>query len=231
MPSESPHPPGRVLGVFVGGPEAHVWLKRELTTSIFKRPVAGPVRVLAENLEGDRQSLRPQHGGPDKAVYVYAEEDAAWWAAELGREPEAPQFGENLRVTGLDLHAAVIGETWRIGTATLQVSEPRTPCWRIGLRMGDPRFPRRFAEAGRPGVMLRVLEQGALQAGDPVDVLSRPAHGITVRTINEIYYGRDRDLAPMFAAPELAAHWREWAEHRTVWHLHDEKTKGVAVDA
>ncbi len=125
----------------------------------------------------------------------------------------------------------MIGETWRVGSAVVQVSEPRTPCWKVGLRMGDPAFPRRFAASGRPGMLLRVLQQGVLQAGDSIEVLDRPAHGITVRRISEIYYGRDRDLEPMRRAPELAAHWRTWVEHRTVWHLRDEETKGIRVDA
>ena len=223
-------PTARVLGVFTGLPQPFTWLGRELTSSIFKERVDGPVRVRADHLEGDRQADPSAHGGADKAVSVYTEEDAAWWATELGRPPETPQFGENLRVSGIDVHAAVIGERWRIGTAVLQVSEPRTPCWKIGLRMGDPRFPRAFAAARRPGVMLRVLEQGVLQAGDTIDVLDRPAHGVTVRQIGEIYYGRSRDLEPMRRAVELAAHWRAWVEHRTVWHLEDERTKVIPFE-
>ena len=214
---------GRILTVCTGRPQERVWLGRTLTTSTFKQRVEGSVRVLADHLDGDEQADPAHHGGADKAVSVYADEDAAWWAEQLGRDLEDAQFGENLRIAGLEVHDAVIGETWRVGSAVLQVSEPRTPCWKLGLRMGDAGFPRRFAASRRTGIMLRVLQQGALRAGDGIEVLARPAHGVTVRRINEIYYGRERDLAPMLQATELAAHWRTWVSHRTIWHLEGEK--------
>jgi MOSC domain-containing protein YiiM len=228
LPGETPP---SLLTVCVGQPRTYEWLGHDLVTSIRKEPLTGPVRVLATSLEGDRQADAAQHGGADKAVYAYAREDALWWSARLGTPPRPSQFGENLATTGLELGRCVIGETWRIGTAVLQVSEPRTPCWKLGLLMGDPRFPRRFAAAGRTGLLLRVLETGTLQAGNAVVVTHTPAHGVTVEMVNDIYYRRSSDLEPLHAAPELAAHWREWASHRTVWHLEDERTWGVQADA
>lgn len=211
-----------VLSVQVGRPREHEWLGRTVRTSIFKATAAGPVAVRRENVEGDDQSDRRVHGGADRAVYAYSREDEDWWQAELGRPVQAGTFGENLTTVGLDLRAATIGETWRVGTALLQVSEPRTPCWKLGLRMGDHRFPRAFAAARRSGVFLRVLAEGLVQAGDDVTVTSRPRHGVSVDAVNRLYYGLDRDLAPIERAPELSAHWRTWAEHRSVWHLEED---------
>lgn len=224
--------PASVAAVNVGQPQTYPWLGRELETSIFKQPVAGPVQVFETHLEGDRQSDLEHHGGADKAVYAYSIDDALSWAEQLGR-PTSPLepalLGENLTVRGVDLIQCVIGERWRVGTAVLQVSEPRTPCWKLGLRIGDPKFPRQFAAAGKTGVLLRVLQQGHLQAGDSITVVDAPDHGVTIEMINDVYYGRNKDLSPMFEATELAAHWRTWAEHRTVWHLNDESEKGINV--
>jgi MOSC domain-containing protein YiiM len=198
-------------------------LGRDLVSSIFKEPVTGPVAVLSDHLDGDEQSDRKSHGGADKAVYAYAREDEDWWESELGRTVPDGLFGENLTTVGLDLTHAVIGQTWQVGTAVLQVTEPRTPCWKLGLRTQDPGFPRRAAKSRRPGVLLRVLTEGQLQAGDRVLLGPPPTHGVTAAAINRIYYGEERDLAPIFDTPELAAHWRTWAAHRTVWHEEDER--------
>ena len=219
----APSPAGLVLSVQVGGPQTYAWLGREVETSIVKHAVAGPVRVRHDNLEGDDQSDRKSHGGADKAVYAYAREDEDWWESELGRPVPNGAFGENLTTAGLDLTNAVIGQTWRVGTAVLQVTEPRTPCWKLGLAFGDPAFPRRAAASRRPGVLLRILQEGTLEAGDEVRLDEPPAHRVTAADVNRIYYGEVRDLSALFDTPELAAHWRGWAEHRTVWHEDDER--------
>lgn len=212
-----------VQSVHVGRPQSFTWLRHELVTSIFKEPVSGPVTVHADHLDGDVQADPKSHGGADKAVYAYAREDEDWWETELGRPVPDGMFGENLTTVGLDLTNAFIGQTWRVGTAVLQVTEPRTPCWKLGLRFDDPGFPRRAATSRRPGVLLRVLTPGALQSGDEVELGPTPAHGVTAAAINRIYYGEDPSLRPIFDTPELAAHWRTWAEHRTVWHEEDER--------
>jgi MOSC domain-containing protein YiiM len=214
---------GVVRSVHVGGPRTYAWLGREIVTSIVKHQVGGPVRVRHDNLEGDDQSDRKNHGGADKAVYAYAREDEDWWEAELGRPVPDGQLGENLTTSGLDLTDAVIGQTWRVGTAVLQVSEPRTPCWKVGFRFGDAGFPRRLAASRRPGVLLRILQEGTLQAGDPITLGPPPAHGVTAADVNRVYLRDVRDPAAIFAAPELAAHWRTWVGHRTVWHEEDER--------
>lgn len=218
-----PEAAGRVLSVQVGGPQTYEWLGRTLVSSIFKERVPGPVQVRGHNLEGDDQSDRKSHGGADKAVYAYAREDEDWWESELGRPVPNGYLGENLTTGGLDLTHAVIGETWHVGTAVLQVTEPRTPCWKLGLRTGDPGFPRRVAASRRPGVLLRILREGVLQEGDHIRVGPTPAHGVTAAAINRLYYGEDHDLSLIHTTPELAAHWRTWAEHRKVWHEEDER--------
>ena len=101
-------------------------------------------------------------------------------------------FGENLTLAGLDVTGALIGERWEIGSTVLEVSQPRTPCWKLGARMGDPEFPVFFAAAGRPGAYLRIVEEGELGAGDPVRVVGRPSHRLTVGDVAQIYHG-DRD--------------------------------------
>lgn len=217
---------GRIASLQVGGPRTHRWLGRELTTSIFKSRVDGPVALAGVNLAGDDQADRQVHGGKDKVAYAYAREDLDWWSAELGREVEDGSMGENLTLLGIDVTGAVVGEHWRVGTALLQVSEPRTPCWKLGLRMNDARFPRRFAAARRPGAHLRLLEAGVLEIGDAVTVVQRPGHGVTLADVVAVYFGDSDNLAPLLEVPELSAHWREWAAHRTVWHL-DEERKGI----
>jgi MOSC domain-containing protein YiiM len=150
-------------------------------TAIDKRPVAGPVVVGELGLEGDEQRDTRNHGGPDKALYAYAAEDAEWWTAELGRRITPGLFGENLTTHGLDITHALIGERWRIGnTVVVEVRMARTPCTNLSARMGIPRFHKRFAAAGRPGAYLKVLATGSIAAGDPITIEHRPADGVAV---------------------------------------------------
>ncbi|HEY6743508.1 MAG TPA: MOSC domain-containing protein [Lapillicoccus sp.] len=149
-------------------------------TAIDKRPVEGSVRVGRLGLAGDQQVDR-SHGGPDRAVYVYADEDAAWWSERLGREIPPGLFGENLRTTGLDVTAARVGEQWQVGEdVLLEVRRIRTPCENLALRMGLEGFHLEFLRSGRVGAMCRVLEEGEVCAGDPVRRVVRPAHRVTI---------------------------------------------------
>lgn len=156
-------------------------------TAIDKRPVDGKVRVRPLGLYADVQADRKHHGGEDQAVYAYADEDAEYFAASLGREIPPGLFGENLRTTGVDVTGAVTGERWRIGeTLELEVTIPRIPCGTFARRMGVDKWVRRFTEEGRPGAYLRVVKSGPVAAGDPVVVTHRPAHGVT---IGEVFAG------------------------------------------
>lgn len=164
-----------LLSVNVGAIREFDFEGKAAVSAIWKSPVAGRVAARGVNLAGDDQADRVAHGGPDKAVYAYAIEDLRWWEEELGRPLECGELGENLTTEGIDVNGALVGERWQIGTAVLEVSEPRIPCWRLGVRMDDRRFPRRFSQAGRPGAYLRIAVEGDLGAGDEIRVIERPA--------------------------------------------------------
>ena len=187
---------------------------RTVTTAIFKAPVDRRVTASGVNVDGDDQADRVNHGGPDQALYAYAAEDAGWWSEQLGRPLEPGSFGENLTTRGLDVNGALIGERGRIGNAVFEVSAPRIPCFKLGIRMGDGRFPQRFARAGRPGAYLRIPEPGDIGAGDLITVERRPSHDVTVGLVARAY-NDDRSLAQtLLEAPQLGAGWREWALER-----------------
>ncbi|MGC4821902.1 MOSC domain-containing protein [Micromonospora sp. DT63] len=172
---------GRVAAVNLGIVTEAAWAGDASGRSgIDKRSVDGPVAVLAGGLAGDFIGERSVHGGPDKAVYAYAEEDAAWWSAEIGRSIRSGGFGENLTTYAVDVTGAVIGEQWAVGTALLQVTMPRTPCTTFAGFWGVPDLIRRFTVRASPGAYLRVLREGEVGAGDPVEVVERPAHGVTI---------------------------------------------------
>ncbi len=184
-----------------------------VSTGIFKQAVAGPVRVHAEQLAGDGQADRVHHGGPDKAVYAYGLEHYAWWEQTLGggRLPHG-QFGENLTVAGLDESVLCVGDQLAIGSARFVITQPRVPCFKLGLRFDDPSMPQRFARSLRSGVYLRVLEQGELSAGDTVDVVASAARRITIRALFAAYLtSNERDSQDVLAAalevPGLSAEW------------------------
>jgi MOSC domain-containing protein YiiM len=203
---------GRVVSVNIGRPRTIAWRDGTLTSAIWKQPVAGPVAVQGVNLAGDDQADREVHGGPDKAVYAYALDDYQFWQDELGVALEPGSFGENLTIDGLAVSHARIGERWQVGSAVLEVSQPRIPCYKLGVRMQDPAFPRRFAAAGRPGAYLRILREGLVAAGDAVTVVYRPEHELTAALVARAYH-TDRSLLPkLLEVPELAAGWRDWAE-------------------
>ncbi|NLE96660.1 MAG: MOSC domain-containing protein [Propionibacterium sp.] len=170
---------GRVLAVCVVAQLTSV-RGRVGVSGIDKRPVDGPVKVRDLGLFGDLQADRAHHGGEEKAVYVYADESMTRWESELGRELPHGHFGENLRTRGVAVDDAIVGERWRIGTAEFQVSTVRNPCSTFEQWMGEPRWVKRFQQSGLCGAYLRVLRPGAVEAGDDVEVLSRPGHGVTV---------------------------------------------------
>jgi MOSC domain-containing protein YiiM len=206
-----------VLSVNVGRPRPVGTGRRTVLTAIWKAPVEGRVAVRGVNLDGDDQADRSVHGGPDKAVYAYAIEELRAWEADLGRELGPAAFGENLTTEGIDVSGALVGERWRVGTTLLEVVQPRLPCFKLGLRMGDPAFVRRFGQASRPGAYLRIVEEGELGAGDAVevDVAALPDHGVTVRLISDAIL-LDHGLIPqVLEAPQLLPSLREWMTGRS----------------
>lgn len=194
-------------------------LGSEDLTAIDKRPVQGRVGVTVPGgagvgLTGDQIYDRKHHGGPDQAIYAYADEDRAWWAAELGRGLEAGAFGENLTTAGLEVTGAVIGERWQIGPdgLLLEVTAPRIPCRTFQGWMDEPHWVKRFTDHGAPGAYLRVVGEGTVAAGDAIEVVRRPGHGVTIGDVFVIRRAPEEGLLRMLEMPglneELAANAR-----------------------
>jgi MOSC domain-containing protein YiiM len=179
----------RVISVNTGRGQDAEWAGRLRRTAIDKRPAAGPVRVGKLGIGDDEQVDTDSHGGYEQAVYVYAREDLDWWVERLGRELPNGMFGENITTAGLDVTGALIGETWRLGTAVVQITAVRIPCVVFQNWMDEAHWVKRFADAGRPGAYLRVLTEGEVSPGDPAQVLARPAASVTLAEAVRAYYG------------------------------------------
>jgi MOSC domain-containing protein YiiM len=201
----------RVVSVNVGRTRRFEYEERAAQSAIWKNPVTGRVAVRGVNLDGDEQADRRAHGGPDKAVYAYAIEDTRWWEQQIGRPLSYGNFGENLTTEGIDVNNALIGEHWEIGSTVLEVSEPRVPCWRLGVRMNDKLFPRRFTEALRPGSYLRIVVEGDVGAGDEIRVIERPNHTMTIRDVFRIYTRDHAEVESLLDIPQLSESWKKWA--------------------
>jgi MOSC domain-containing protein YiiM len=173
--------------------------------------VAGHVEVGRLGLGGDEQVDKPAHGGPEQAVYAYAREDLDWWVEQLGRELTNGLFGENITTGGVDVSGALIGEIWRLGTATVQVTAPRIPCAVFAGWMDERQWVKRFAEARRPGAYLRVLREGVVAAGDPVEVVSRPGERVTIAESMTAYYGDAELMSRLVRVEGRGLAWDEIA--------------------
>jgi MOSC domain-containing protein YiiM len=200
----------RVLSVSTGREKANPAIWSQLgRTAIDKRPLAGRVRVLKLGLDGDEQADQENHGGYEQAVYAYAREDLDWWVERLGRELRDGLFGENITTAGLDITGAAIGETWRLGTAVVQVTSPRIPCVTFASWLGEDRWVKRFAWAGRPGAYLRVLSEGEVGPGDDIEVLDRPAITVTAGEAMRAFYGDTDLMRKLVTIDGLNARWDE----------------------
>jgi len=195
----------KLISVNVSRPRTMRWHGKLIRTGILKEPVSGRVRVGSLNLEGDGQADLRVHGGVDKAVYAYPVEHYLRWKEDLGRDFPYGQFGENLTVEGLLEDRVEIGDIYGIGTTRLQVSQPRTPCHKLGARMGSEAFPRRFLESGRSGFYLRVLGEGELGAGDPIHLEYREAESLSVLDIVRALHFEPSDPSILRRASELPA--------------------------
>ncbi len=202
---------GKVLSVNVGTPREFEYAGRAVRSAIWKSPVAGRVAARGVNLAGDDQADRKAHGGYDKAVYAYAVEDARWWQERIGRPFAHAEFGENLTTEGIEVNEALVGERWSVGTAILEVSEPRIPCWRLGVRMNDDQFLRAFTEALRPGVYLRIVAEGDVGAGDEIRVIEKPGTDLTVRDVFRIYTRDRHEAGRLLAVAQMSDAWKRWA--------------------
>jgi MOSC domain-containing protein YiiM len=182
------------------------------TTAFFKTPVAGPVYVSTLGLAGDEQADKENHGGPDKAVLAYSADHYAYWRAHFGL-PDMPHggFGENLTITGLDETTVCIGDTWRAGDVVFQVTQPRQPCWKMSRRWQIADLARQVIANGKSGWYLRVLAEGELAEGTPIELLARPHPAWTVARASELFHHRKDDLAAagdLAALPELSLAWK-----------------------
>jgi MOSC domain-containing protein YiiM len=202
-----------LLAISLSGKKQLEFAGRKAQTGICKQAVEGPVQVLAESIEGDVQVDRKNHGGADKAVYAYAAENYRFWEQELGRLLPYGQFGENLAVSGLTDEHVHIGDIFRIGRQVeCQVTQPRVPCFKLGMRMGDSSFVARFHQSGRVGYYFRVLKKGMLQVGDSIERLHTDPARLSVAEAMLALNKNPRQQEIIRRAldiPALSAAWRE----------------------
>ncbi len=201
----------KLLSINVGTPREFEYKGRTAISAIWKLPITGRVAAKGVNLNGDDQADREAHGGFDKAIYAYAMEDLQWWEQQIEQDIEHGQFGENLTTQGIDVNNALVGERWQIGSTILEVSEPRIPCWRFGVRMNDKTFPKIFTKALRPGSYLRIIQEGYVGSGDEINIIEKPKHGLTVKDVFRIFT-KDRDEAKrLLEVDRMSDAWKAWA--------------------
>ena len=188
------------------------WLATEVQTGIDKRPISGAVRFENEQVHGDVIGDKSAHGGYDQAVYAYAREDADWWEQEIALTIENGRFGENLTTQGVDVSAAVIGERWRVGSVILEVSQPRIPCRTFAGFWKRPTLIKEFMAAGKPGTYLRIIQEGEITAGDEIEIIHLPSHGITIADVYAAKNGERSKVEEIALVKELSPQYQEWAQ-------------------
>jgi MOSC domain-containing protein YiiM len=208
----------RIVSVNIGRPQLVAKSGRTYSTSINRHPATGPVQLTTEGFENDRVSDRSVHGGPDKAICCYAHEHYPFWEMRLGHEMPVPSFGENLTTEGMLEIDICIGDAYRIGSATVQVSQPRQPCFKLAGKHDEPRIIPWVWEEGFSGFYFRVVDTGAIGAGDAVELVARPHADLSIRRMLRLKRGeglsddmRER-LANLY---ELAGSWREAFREKT----------------
>jgi MOSC domain-containing protein YiiM len=204
----------RVICVNVGLPRQVAWRGKTVTTGIFKEPVSGPIRLRQLNLDGDRQADLTAHGGPAKAVYAYPAEHYAYWRQQLpDRDLPWGTFGENLTIEGLSEDTVRIGDRLRIGTVELVVTQPRLPCFKLGIRFGRAEMVKRFLASRRTGFYLAVLEEGELGAEDPITQVSQGEAPVTVADITRLYVDGGEDIEGLQRAVRVEALPQDWRDY------------------
>jgi MOSC domain-containing protein YiiM len=207
----------KLVSVNVGAPRLVNWRGQQTSTGIFKSPVAGPVALRKLNLNADRQADLRVHGGPDRAAYIYPAEHYDLWKAELDR-PDLPWgiFGENLTTLGLSEADIRIGDQIRIGSAVLVATQPRMPCFKLGIRFGDQRMVARFNSTDRCGVYVGVVEEGLVEVGDEIEIVSRASDSMSIVELRRIYLAEDDPAAirRVLSLPALSHDWRMQFEER-----------------
>ncbi len=206
--------PMRVISVNVGLPREVVWKGKTVLTGIFKEPVAGRIPARRLDLDGDRQADLSVHGGPEKAIYVYPAEHYSYWHKQFPTM-DLPwgMFGENLTVEGLEEKTVHIGDQFRIGTAQVVVTQPRFPCYKLGIKFQRDDILKRFLQSGLTGFYLAVLEEGEIGAGDPITLLERDENAVAVADITRLYTKDKKNLALLQRAVAVKALPESWREH------------------
>lgn len=208
----------KLVSINIGLPRQVIWKGKSITTGIFKESVAGRVMMRRLNLDGDRQADLSVHGGPSKAVYAYPVEHYHYWRSELP-EMKLPWgvFGENLTTDGLLEDTVNIGDRFRIGSAEVMVTEPRMPCYKLGIKFGRDDIIKRFLASGRSGFYFAVLQEGEVRAGDSIELLSRDPLHVTVADIARLYV-REKDNGELLhravQVEALSEGWRGYFHHR-----------------
>src|SRR5215813_2857210 len=201
-----------LLSVNVGMPQNVAWQGRTVYTAVWKHPVRGPRMVRQLNIDGDGQGDLAGHGGEQRAVFAYQIDSYHYWQRQLGRDDFTPgQFGENFTVDGLSDQEVCIGDRYRIGQALFEVTQPRVTCYRVGIRMDEPRMPALLVAHGRPGFYFRVLEEGEVAAGDAIVQVAAGPERMTVFEINALLYTSPHPRSQLERAlriPALSAGWR-----------------------
>jgi MOSC domain-containing protein YiiM len=204
----------KLVSVNVGLPREIVYKGRTITTGIFKAPVNGRIQARRLNLDGDRQADLTVHGGPEKAVYVYPAEHYAYWREELpDTQMDYSMFGENFTCTGLSEDEVNIGDFFRIGSATFQVTQPRMPCYKLAAKFQRDDMLKRFLKSMRTGFYFSVVAEGEVGAGDTLEPISRDAAGVTVTDITRLYIAKGKDQDALRRAVQveaLPASWRDY---------------------
>jgi MOSC domain-containing protein YiiM len=204
----------KLISVNVGLPREVTWKGKTVSTGIFKEPVNERVMVRSLNLDGDGQADLTVHGGLDKAVYVYPFEHYDYWRSELpDTELTLGIFGENFTTTGLREEDVNIGDRFQIGTVNLMVTQPRMPCYKLGIRFGRPDMVKRFLASRRTGFYFRVLQEGEVGAGDTLELVSRDEHHITVADITQLYVREQDNPELLHQAAQLEALPESWRDY------------------
>jgi MOSC domain-containing protein YiiM len=222
----------KLLSVNVGLPREIAWKGKIVRTSIFKAPVTGRIRVAKLNVDGDQQSDLTVHGGIDKAVYAYPSEHYPFWRRELlGMDLPWGVFGENFTTAGLLEETLHIGDRLRVGSAEFVVTQPRMPCFKLGIRFERLDMVKRFLESGRSGFYLAVIKEGEVAAGDTIELLERDEHSVSVTDIVNLYR-RDATNQDMLRRvtelPSLPNSWRDYFRRR-LWNP-DDRTNALLAD-
>src|SRR5580658_1069479 len=202
----------KLLSVNVGLPHEIAWKGKVVRTAIWKRPVSGRVFARRLNIDGDAQGDLKGHGGEHRAVFVYQLDSYHYWQQQLQRSDFTfGQFGENFTVEGLADDEVYIGDRYRAGSALFEVTQPRVTCYRVGIRMNEPRMPALLVSHGRPGFYFRVLEEGEVGAGDEIERVMRGPEGLTIAEVDALLYrpGHPADrLERALRIPALSTGWR-----------------------